>query len=65
MGTELLPCNWASCVAKTDDELRAFINSEDEPGWVCDSVEAQIALNKVTREIRERIAARGAFSLGL
>lgn len=58
MGPERLPRNWAQRVAQTDDELLAYVDDEEQPEWQRRAVEAHIALNDVTREIRERIAAR-------
>ena len=58
VGPERLPRNWAKRVAQTDDELLAYVDDEEQPEWQRRAVEAHIALNDVTREIRERIAAR-------
>lgn len=56
IGPERLPSNWDARIAKNADELRELMADEKEPGWLRRSVEVQIALNDVTREIRERLA---------
>lgn len=58
LGPDRLPHNWAKRVAQTDDELFAYIDDEEQPEWQRRAVEAHIALNDVTREIRARIAAK-------
>ena len=55
IGPERLPRNWEARIAKTDAELRDFIEDEKEPEWLRRSVEAQVALNEVSQEIRERL----------
>lgn len=58
LGPGRLPHSWAKRVAQTDDELFAYIDDEEQPEWQRRAVEAHIALNDVTREIRARIAAK-------
>ncbi|NVN00692.1 hypothetical protein [Arthrobacter sp. SDTb3-6] len=57
VGPEKLPRNWAKQVAQTESELLAYVDDEEQPDWQRRAVEAHIALNDVTRDIRERIAA--------
>lgn len=56
IGSERLPRNWQARIAQTDEELRAFMDDTTQPDWLIRSVEAQVALNEVTQEIRERLA---------
>ena len=58
IGPDRLPRNWAKRVAKSDEELREFMDDDTEPDWLRRSVEAHIALNEVTQEIRERLAGK-------
>lgn len=58
MGPERLSRNWAKRVAQTDAELLAYVDDNEQPEWQRRAAEAHIALNDVTREIRERITAR-------
>lgn len=56
IGQDRLPRNWEKKIGKTDEELLAYVDNEEKPEWQRRTVEAQIALNEVTREIRDRIA---------
>lgn len=58
IGPERLPRNWEARIAKNADELHEVMEDESEPGWLRRSVEVQLALNDVTREIREQLAGR-------
>jgi len=55
IGQDKLPRNWEKRIGKTDEELLAYVDNEEKPEWQRRAVEVQIALNEVTREIRERI----------
>lgn len=55
LGPGRLPRNWATLIAKTDDELRDFLDDASQPEWLRRSEEAQVALNEVTKEIRDRL----------
>lgn len=56
IGPDRLPRNWEARVAQTHEELRVFMDDPSKPEWLRRSVEAQVALNEVTQEIRERLA---------
>lgn len=58
IGPERLPRNWEARIAQTDEELREFMDDASQPEWLRRSVEAQVALNEVTQEIRERLVGR-------
>lgn len=60
IGAGRLPRNWENRIAKDDPGLREFVADASEPGWVRNSVEAQIALNAVSEELGQLIAEQDA-----
>lgn len=60
-GADRLPLNWASRVAQTPEELRAFVADESCHAFLRNSVEIQLALEGVTAEIRELLSGIGEF----
>jgi hypothetical protein len=57
MGPERLPMNWAGRVLdERAPSLEEFIADESRPEWQRRGVEVQIELNRVTDEIRQRLA---------
>lgn len=55
VGPGRLPLNWESRIAQTGEELRKLVDDANEPEWLRRAAEAQVALNEVTQEIRERL----------
>jgi hypothetical protein len=55
-GPDRLPLNWANRVAQSPEELRAFVTDETKQPFLRRSVEVQLALEKVTTEIRELLS---------
>jgi hypothetical protein len=57
-GPERLPLNWANRVAKTNEELKEFVEDDTNKELLRHSVEVQLALAEVTEEIRALLAAK-------
>jgi len=57
-GPERLPLNWANRVAKTNEELKEFVEDDTNKEFLRHSVEVQLALAEVTEGIRVLLAAK-------
>ena len=52
LGPDRVPEMWKRRVAKSDEELRAFIADENEPQFLRDAVEAERAVHDILHELR-------------
>lgn len=52
LGSERVPEMWKRRVAKSDEELRAFIVDETEPEYLRDAVEADRAVHDILDDLR-------------
>lgn len=52
LGPERVPRMWSRRVAKTDEELRAFVEDENKPEYLRDAVEAERAVYDILSELR-------------
>lgn len=52
LGPDRVPEMWRRRVAKSDEELRAFIVNENQPQYLRDTVEAERAMHDILRELR-------------
>lgn len=52
LGSERVPQMWKRRVAKSDEELRAFIVDETEPEYLRDAVEADRAVHDILDDLR-------------
>src|SRR5699024_10055860 len=51
LGPKRVPEMWKRRVAKSDEELRAFIADESQPHYLRDSVEAERAVHSILRDL--------------